>query len=321
MSQLSFKLLLVVGLAAHPAHLTHGAEAGGDLPKTNSQMRGLPDFLPPPTPPTHLFRQLLATPPAERDALLANRSATQKTLLLNKLREYELLTPGQRELVLRTMELRWYLTSLMHLPPSNRTTRLVAMPPADRPLVEDRLNHWDRMGALSKQEILEYETAIRFSTPSAGGLPNQISTLTNMLPEQRRKTEAEIARWQALPPDRRQSIYWNFGRLFVLPPVAKPATMMSATERQEMDRSLQDFTKLPKEQQDLCIRGFKKFSDLTPAERDEFLQSAERWQAMNEDDRQTWRKLVSLLPQAMPISKFPPAPRLTPQAVSFETNR
>jgi hypothetical protein len=65
----------------------------------------------PPVPklrsPVDSFRALLVMPTAERRQFLASRNTNVQERLAQKIREYQALTPEQRELRLKATELRW----------------------------------------------------------------------------------------------------------------------------------------------------------------------------------------------------------------------
>jgi hypothetical protein len=71
---------------------------------------------------------------------------------------------------------------------------------------------------------------------------------------------------------------------------------------------LQAFEKLPLAQRRVCVASFRKFANLTPAERAQFLKNAGRWKEMSPEDRRTWRMLVTKLPPLPPDFGKPPFP-------------
>src|SRR4051794_15374769 len=70
--------------------------------------------------PVDRFRELLALSPMERRRSLTNRPIDLQRRTLAKLREYDALSPNERQLRLQATELRWYLRPLMELSPTNR---------------------------------------------------------------------------------------------------------------------------------------------------------------------------------------------------------
>lgn len=316
----SCKFFLSVSLLVHPLL---GVKAMGETnaaPQGAKPARPLPPLPPVPTSPFNFFRELLATGPSERERLLASKSPEQRLALQNKLREYESLSPEERELRLRALDLRWYLNFVMRMAPSNRVEFLKNVPEADRPLVEERLRHWDQWSPDLQKELLTNDMAIRILVGTQTGLARPPSP-PNLSLTQREQMENNIRKWMALPEDKRQQIYGRFPQLVELDQKEKTSalTPLSELERVQMEKTLESFARLPKAQRELCISGFKKFAALSPQERMQFLTNAKLWEAMNAKDRQTWRNLVNRmkLPPLPPRFNSPPMPPLPPRASSL----
>lgn len=265
--------------------------------------------LPPMRSPVAAFRELLAVGPVEREPYLSERKPEQRKVLEAKLKEYEALSPNERELRLKTTELRWYLLSLIHLPPSNRIERLLGLPDTDRKLIEQRLDAWDRLSKETQREILENELAIRyFAQLNAASAAQREALLAELPPVQRQKIEADIVRWRALPEDQRERMHEHFRQFFELTEKEREKVLssFSETERQQMERTLQAFEKLPRPLRERCIAAFHKFANMTLEQRLQFLKSAERWQDMTAEERQRWRDIVSKLPRTPVLPPYPP---------------
>ena len=260
-------------------------------------------LVPPPLPqlksPVTFFRQLLAMSPAERFNSLTNRTPEVRERLLAKLREYQMLPPDERELRLRETDLRWYLLPLLRTTPANRDMRLAQVPDELRDLVKTRLTEWDVLPPPLQQEFLNNERALRYFS--------HVDSATPPPPE------PDQTRWNALSDDERQRITDQFNHFFELTPAEKQQalTTLSATEQQQMETTLQTFGSLPPAQRSQCIRGFTKFAGMSAAERAAFLKNAERWSQMSPAERQTWRDLVTHVPQWPPLPPgllLPPMP-------------
>src|SRR5262245_28343087 len=134
-----FLLCGLIGLA--PAEAVRAQPAAPATAAGTSNRIALPE---PPSPksPIESFRNLLKMDETARQKLLAEKSPQYRQNLEAKLKEYLVLPPDERELRLKLVELRWYLTPLMRLPPSQRAASLALVPAADRPLIEDRLKQW-----------------------------------------------------------------------------------------------------------------------------------------------------------------------------------
>src|SRR5213592_4804328 len=106
----SFFVLLVGFLAGAPVF-------GQGATPAKTAVSGLPP-MPPPMPQIN-FRELLAMTPAEREKILVTRSEQQRQVLVEKLREYESLSPVEREARLCSVQLRAYLRPLLTTPAGN----------------------------------------------------------------------------------------------------------------------------------------------------------------------------------------------------------
>ena len=123
--------------------------------------------------PIDYFRDLLTAKPEEREKLLAGKTPEHRKVLENSLRSYEALTVEEREVRLRTMDLRYHLTTMLRTAPSNRTDRLKLIPEQERPLIEDRLKIWDGLSQEDQKEALENELLIRFVAAVGSSSPQK----------------------------------------------------------------------------------------------------------------------------------------------------
>lgn len=299
------------GLRAQPAAPAPGAERP-------APPRPAPPALTAHTP-VDFFRDLLAMKPAERETVLASRSPQSRGFVEAKVKEFDALPPAAREAQLQTLQLRWYMLPLMKMPPAQRGSRLAAMSEADRRLVEERLEYWDRLPADLQKKVLTNENVIRLIFRSETNAPAVDLFPPTLTPRQREQMEKDQARWNALPEEERREILGQFEHCCELNEAEKARILniMSDTERRLMEAALRSFSRLPKPQREICIRGLQKFTALPPEEQQEFLVNAERWQSMNAKDRQLWRDLVSRLQPKPPLPPGvqPKGPPLPPGAV------
>ena len=259
--------------------------------------------------PVAFFRQLLAMSPRDRENFLTNKPPEIRERILAKVSEYLALDPNERELRLRATELRWYLMPLMRdASTTNRAARLAQVPDDIRELVKSRLMQWEILPPSLQKEFLDNErTLYYFSHVDA----------TNTAPEsgwQHAPSDSEQARWNALPENQRKTVTARFNQFFELTPAEKQKALgtLSETERAQMEKTLQSFDKLPPAQRAECIRAYGKFAGMTPQARAEFLKNAERWSQMSPKERQTWRDLVTHVPQWPPLPTaviMPPIPK------------
>jgi hypothetical protein len=249
-------------------------------------------FTPPPVPPVPTmkspvdsFRTLLVMPAADRQEHLATRPADVQKKLVDKIREYQALTPDERELRLKATELRWYLKPLMSAPATNRAAQVKLIPENLREMVAARIEQWDKLPAAIQQIILTNQHAATYITlgpPRPPGIPSPAGKI-------------------------RTSLQQRFNQLFELTPSEKEKVLatLSDAERRQMEKTLESFGKLNPIQRRQCVTSFTKFAAMSPAERQEFLKNAQRWSEMSPAERQSWRELVNAAP------KMPPLPQIT----------
>jgi hypothetical protein len=252
--------------------------------------------------PVNLFRQLLAMSPSERMASLTNRPPEIRDRILDKVREYQRLSPDDRELRLRATELRWWLTPLLRTTPADRAHRLAQVPEDMRQLVKSRLTQWDLLPPPLQQEFLANDRALHYFAHVE--TTNAATARTGKISEQ-------------------------FSQFFELTPAEKTQTLstLSEAERTQMDKTLHSFEKLPPQKRLQCVRNYAKFAGMSASERSEFLKNAERWSQMSPQERQSWRDLVAHVPQwppmpaaLVPHSLMPPSPPKISRP-SMATNR
>jgi hypothetical protein len=223
--------------------------------------------------PVYFFRQLLVMPPAERMKSLAGRTPESRARILAKVHEYLALDADERELRLRATELRWYLTPLLQMAPTNRVERLAQVPPELQRLVKSRLTEWDVLPPPLKQEFLAYDKALN-------AVAHVDTSNAPAASPQQQKIAGEFEVFLSLTPGEKQKLLGT----------------LSAPERAQMEKTLQTFDQLPPQQRELCERNYGKFAGMSDAERAEFLKNAESWSKMSPQERQTWRELVAHIP-------------------------
>ncbi len=272
------------------------------------------DLLPPVIPrlksPVDSFRELLAMTAAERETALTNRPPGVRARILAKVREYAALDANERELRLRATELRWYLLPLLRESPTNRAAQLANVPDDLQPLVNSRLLQWDILPPPLQAEFFESEHALRYfthmnsaSTPSLPPMPPGWHPGSH---------DADLEHWNALSDEQRQALTARVDQFFELTSGEKQKTLntLSDAERQQMEKTLATFGQLPPQQRQQCLRGFTEFAGMSLQEKRDFLQNAQRWSQMSPQERQTWRDLVTHVPEwpPMPPPAMPPVP-------------
>lgn len=250
--------------------------------------------------PVDLFRMMLDAEPDELEKLLADRPPEKREQLLAKLREYQQMSPDERELRLRATELQWYVVQLLSLKGTNRQARLQEVPADICRLVEDRLTQWDILPPPLREELMQNaETLRRYLQLDTG----------NPVPQ---------------PPDESvRKALKNTYKFFELTEQEQKEVlgMLSEAERRQIERALESFRKLSPELRARCIRAFGRFATMSPEQREQFLKNAERWKAMTPAERQRWRELVRQVPMWPPEPpgvEEPPLPPLPPLPPDFD---
>lgn len=247
--------------------------------------------------PVALFRQLLAMSPEEQKKAIASRPPEIQQRILEKLQEYEMLPGEFREVRLRETELRWYLRPLMDEPPTNRAARLAKIPEDERKLVEERLQVWDLVPPQIQEQWTNDDMVANYFAQTA---PEEREELLRIIPpDQQARLRQGFDRWNKMSEQERQKALAGFNNFFTLKPQQKDEvldTVVSAEERQQMEKTLDEYGKLTSQQRQQCIHSFEKFATMSISERQQFLKNAERWSAMSPEERAKWRQLVTVAP-------------------------
>ncbi len=258
----------------------------------HSPATNLIPIIPQPQSPVNYFRQLLAMSPSERNNSLTNRPPETRARILAKVREYQMLGPDERELRLRATDLRWWLTPLLRTPATDRGLRLAQVPEDLRGLVQSRLAQWDLLPPPLQQELLANDHTLHYFA--------RVDT-TNAIP-----ASPEL-----------QKISDQFNQFFELTPAEKQQTLstLSDAERAQMEKTLKTFDQLPPQKRAQCVRNYTKFAGMSADKRAEFLKNAESWAKLSPTERQTWRDLVTRIPEWPPL----PPPVVPPNLIPHPT--
>jgi hypothetical protein len=263
---------------------------------------GLPP-IPPLRSPVDTFRELLNLSANERTRALADRPVEARQRLLEKIREYQGLSPDECKLRLHATELRWWLLSLMRQPATNQVSQMV--PEHLRALIKDRLAVWNLIPPPLQKEFLDNED-IRLLYERIQGLPQtqREKILKSLPPERQKSLQAGLEQWMEMSPDERKQTCERFEHFFSLnePERTRVLGTLSETEQRQMAQTLKAFDMLPSEKRQICIRSFAKFASMSAGERLQFLKKAERWEKMSTGERQAWRNLVNT------VTNLPPLP-------------
>lgn len=193
----------------------------------------------PPLPPSPIeqFRTLLDLPESQRMTVLATRSPQSRQTIEAKIKEYRALPAQERDRRLNVMDIHWHLKPLMAMAKANRTTALARVPAKIKPVVEDRLERWDKLAAKVKQDVLTNETAMSFLIA-----PPQ-PPITPPMPRVKFDRE-EVARalqgFANLSPEQRQQCVDSFAALAGMAAEERNHFLKNAERWQEMTEKERD---------------------------------------------------------------------------------
>lgn len=261
--------------------------------------------------PVAAFRILLAMRSDARATELAAKPARLREVLTTRLREYDTLTPAEREARLRATELHFHLNPLLTIIPATRAAQLAAVPESFRPLVEERLAAWDKLPAEIQREVLTNERLLKAMTRPA--VPNAFPPLPpGLVPT----VPDNVTHWQALDTKQREQLLDNFTHYFRLDERAKTRVVAALPEpkRAEATRTLGELEQLTADERAACLAALKKLGHMTQAEQAQFYANAEQWKKMTESERAAWRKVVIEFPPLPPGAGLPPLPPGFPEA-------
>lgn len=292
-------LLLAGFVGLQPGVSQPFAPAGSSAPKAAFVTRP-----PSPNSPIDFFRKLLTSSAQERELLLMEKSAAQRTTLLAKINEYEAFSPAERELRLRQLQLHYYLMPLMRLSPRERSNQVETIPLADRHLVEERLRRWDMLPPPLQKELLEYETTRSYFLRLERSSPSERKRIFGQMPPRDgQQAEATFKQWIELPESERQIRVARFNQFFDLSEEERQKVLgfLPSEERRQTEPIIIAFEKLPEEERQRCLESFRRFANLSAIEQQRFLETAQRWRTMPAPERQAWRDLVTTLPNLPPL--------------------
>ncbi len=261
--------------------------------------------------PMDELRRLLALSPEERETDLAGKSEWSRNFMLGKLKEYDALTPEQRELRLSSTELYFEMLSLLRSSPDRRAEKLERLPEDRRKAVQARLDQWDKLPPDLQQDVLEHQSTIRYVIRvEAAPAASKEDVFANMSPEYREKVKTRIDEMKAWPKEQRNRMVDAFHNLFELSDHEQQAILekLNQNERAKVEQTLADYEKLSPDERKRCMDSARKFNNLSADEQARFIATAERWEKMSEEERNTWRSLVKQMPPLPPGAGAPPLP-------------
>ncbi len=294
-----------------------GTNGSGVSPSNGVPSALMPPMPPPAKSPVALFRELLAASPDEQRRLLAQRPQRSQELIRQKLSEYKKLSPEERQLRLQVTELRFYLSPLLNLAPTNRPA-LAFFPASMTNLLTARLVIWDQVPPEQQREFLENEATVRYIIELATCPLGQQAETLKTLPDAQRQ---QLDKWQKLSDEQRQRILQLFGQMFNLTAGEEKETLEELTpaEKEQIDKTLKTFGTLSYRQRGQVLLSFQKFKGFSPEERRRFIEDAAHWKLMTPTERQLWKDVVYSISRQPPLPPGlgePPLPPKPPRRAS-----
>jgi hypothetical protein len=289
--------------------------AGAQPPQT--PVASLP-FPPLPQSPVAIFRMLLATNEEGRTQWITKWKPAQRQYLESKVAEFTKLAADEREMRLQTLELRWYLPQLMTMTPAERTARLASIPPPQRSMLQTKLATWDIQPPDIKKDLLDHVQVVSMVMfPS----PGSEKAWSGLPAERQEELRRQFENLNALPEERRERILAHFKLYFEFTPAEKNKALQRLTiaQRIQMQKTLAPFEILPPPLREKALTGVQKFSELSPADRALFLQSAARWEKISEAEREKWRLRAAQAQKARALIPPPPRPPTASRAFQMPT--
>lgn len=292
--------------------------------------------VPPPVPmqttlqksPVELFRELLAMNADEREKKLASRPAGNRTAILAKLREYEAMEQGEREIRLQVTQLRWDLLRMVNLSAEERSNLMLQLPDREREPLKARLAEWDTLPVAVQSEVLDYEKNLEKSR-AAKFVPATNSVADTgappMPPVIPNGTAQVFEHFRKLPMAERQQVAVSCRHFFELTEEEKQKTLglIPAQSRVEASKALKNLSNLRPDQREKYFEAFQKFSEMSDGERREFVNNFVRWKNLTEEERRAWRNVVRKLEPLPPMPPGIRGPLLPPPMppMSFQASR
>ena len=250
--------------------------------------------------------------PAQREEVLTTRSEKQRTYLRARLAEFDALSPAEREIRLRLIELRAALMPLLLAAPGDRAKLLRQVPDVQRELVEAQLRVWDDLPAARLEQLL----ARRADGPAFAPLPPdppvelRPPTTASAAAARRSRGEEGLAVWRSLSAEQQSRATQQLTRLLALPPRQQEAVMADLPEAQRasVTRMVASLGRLSVVDRERCLASFQRFAAMSPAQRHRFWANVDRWETLAPEERRAWRTFTATLPPSPPGLQSPPPP-------------
>lgn len=253
--------------------------------------------------PVKYLADLLGASEDRRTTMLERHSAARQAFWLRKVAEYERLPESFRQARLRTAQLHWYLALMIRLPADLRLSKLVQIPESDRVLVKRRLEQWETLPADLQNDIVNNIKVMQYFARLISSSPAQRQALLKTSAEPSNPMNDESLSWQSLTSQRRQAMFDAYAKFFELPRMKQEEAVakLPVPARKQLMERVDELFKLPLEERQKCLIALNVYARMSPEERSIFRGNAERWRAMDADERSFWTIFVKQLPPLPPM--------------------
>ena len=113
----------------------------------------------------------------------------------------------------------------------------------------------------------------------------------------------EQVSWRTLPPQRRQEMFNAYAKFFELPRMKQEEAIakIPVPTRKAFQERLNELMQMPLDERQKCLIALNVYANMSPEERTVFRGNAQRWRAMNEEERAFWTMVVKQLPPLPPM--------------------
>lgn len=179
---------------------------------------------------------LMTGPATNRAARLADIPSGQRTLVEDRLRQWDKLAPAEQKKLLENQATVRYLTEIEGLTPNQRRATLKSIAPAQRAMLEQGIARWDTMSGGERQRMLgrfnqffdltpeEKEKALKtLSAPERSQIEKTLKAFGSLAPAQRAACVRSFAKFASLSLEERQQFLKNAERWQAMTPAERQA--------------------------------------------------------------------------------------------------
>ncbi len=277
------------------------------------KLRSVPPPLPgqsaqPPLPPVgsspvRFLGSLLDSGPEERIRMLENHTDRSRAYWQGKIAQYEEYPREERDRRLRISSLHWNLALLIRVPLRDRLLRLSQIPERERRQLERQLERWDALEEPLRKDILENIKVLQYFAQLQGGEAMERANPLEGAEDPEHPLHQQARTWRQLPDQRRREMYHAYLDFYRLPRDQQQSTLSRVPfppVREELRQQVELLSSLPPEERESCLQALRQFAAMSHEDQVRFLENAQKWRSMKEEERSFWVHYVKQLPPLPP---------------------